>query len=587
MSTPVSPGKQVSLELSVNYPPTTGDLPRDQPGPQAPVDFATYPRFAKPVIVAANVSLSVLDPIAARVGACAVIASDAPVFRFGARDWHVPGGQSDTILLLEPRQALCLGMMRQALAAGIRWVVFPWASDWRREHLAGLVVKQIGEKIAHEIRSRFTGWARRQRQNRRLTGWARLLTTAVERKVRRLLARPTQLDAYPGRVLVVTPSLMAGGAERLAATTYCALRAARVDAHLFSRSLDPRQGHDFYLATVRDQGGEPFSSRAVIGIPPTEADRRLVSQLPAAVREDVLLHLAVFRTLRPQVAHVWQDCGNVAAGLAAALAGVPRIVLHQVSTAPVNFPFYTCFMGPIYRALATHPSVRMVNNSRSGARDYETWLGLPEGGVGVLYSGVADPRPRCAVSEREAFRREWGIAPDAAVIGAVQRMDPVKDPHLWISVATAVARQRPDAVFLLVGDGSALADMTAMAQESGLGGRVIFTGALPQPWAAYRAMDVFLLTSRHEGLPTALVEAQMMGLPVVAADVGGVREAVAVHGCHVVAGRSAAAFAQGVLAILADPNPKEAERRRQWALDTFGLDGMVARTLAAYGMAEP
>lgn len=546
------------------------------------MQFASLPYFSAPVVVAADRPVDQLGPIVAEVRTCGIIAQDSD-FPFGERSWRVPRG-ADTLLLLEPRQRLCLTMMRQAYAAGIRWLVLPWATEWRRMHLGALIVRQVIGKMKHVAEQRFDRWVAGQRRAGRLGHLARLFSLPREWRLRGMLARASASAADAGRVLVVTDNLAAGGGERLAVNTLRALCDAGMDVDLFCRSLDPRKGHDFYLSAVREAGLEPNTTENFLGLPVSVSDRALTAPVPARLLPDVLLYLAVFRSRRPQVVHVWQDLASVAAGLAAVLAGVPRVVLNGVSLAPYHFHFYTCDLGSAYRVLARRPEVRLVNNSLAGAMDYERWLGLARCTVGVLYNGIADPRSQCPPGAGKAFRRQWGLAEDAPVVGVVQRMDAIKDPDLWLRTAARVAARLPAARFVLVGDGPALDGMKATARSLGIADRMVFTGAMAAPWAAYQAMDVFLLTSRQEGLPNVIAEAQMLGVRVVAADVGGVAEAVCPDSGRLVGERSPDRFAEAVMAVLSDAADQVTGQGREWTIARFGFGSMVSAALSVYGI---
>ena len=99
------------------------------------------------------------------------------------------------------------------------------------------------------------------------------------------------------------------------------------------------------------------------------------------------------------------------------------------------------------------------------------------------------------------------------------------------------------------------------------------------------AMDVFLMTSRMEGLPNVLIEAQGAGVPVVSAMVGGAPETF-VNGETGYAVRSAApeAFAEAVLTIVNDKDARLKMSRKaiQHARDQFSIDRMISRTLGVY-----
>ena len=122
-----------------------------------------------------------------------------------------------------------------------------------------------------------------------------------------------------------------------------------------------------------------------------------------------------------------------------------------------------------------------------------------------------------ALVPRADARVELGIAADAIVVGWLARMIPVKAPQLVVELARAL----PDVTFVM-GGGGPLLDTTAAAAPPNL--HVL--GWMPAE-LIYGAADFALLTSVSEGMPVALIEAQMAGLPVVCTDVGSTSEVVA------------------------------------------------------------
>jgi glycosyltransferase involved in cell wall biosynthesis len=106
---------------------------------------------------------------------------------------------------------------------------------------------------------------------------------------------------------------------------------------------------------------------------------------------------------------------------------------------------------------------------------------------------------------------------------------------------------------VLVGDGRFREALIAHARAAGIADRVRFSGGLADVRPALAAADVFVQASDEEGLPVAVLEAMAMGVPVVATDVGGTREAVndGVTGLLVPA-RDAAALAAAVVRLMDD-----------------------------------
>src|SRR5262249_539929 len=155
---------------------------------------------------------------------------------------------------------------------------------------------------------------------------------------------------------------------------------------------------------------------------------------------------------RPAVLHAWLDDVNVKAGLAAAVVGVPRIVLSVRSVGPANFLLFQPYMKEIYRALARIPHVRLLSNSEAGARSYEQWLGLTEKRFNVVPNGFDLGRLPDAPGRayaRRAYRARYGISGSCPVLGSVMRFSEEKGPLLWFETAAEVARRKPEAFFLM------------------------------------------------------------------------------------------------------------------------------------------
>lgn len=132
--------------------------------------------------------------------------------------------------------------------------------------------------------------------------------------------------------------------------------------------------------------------------------------------------------------------------------------------------------------------------------------------VYVVATGKAAPPPRSRSSARAAL----GISSEVIVVGFVGRLHPVKAIG---RLADAVQTMEGEPWLLVVGDGEDRALLDGRP-------RTIVTGMRHDARELYAAMDVFVLTSRWEGMPGALLEAMVAGLPVVTTAVGGVDEVI-------------------------------------------------------------
>lgn len=103
-----------------------------------------------------------------------------------------------------------------------------------------------------------------------------------------------------------------------------------------------------------------------------------------------------------------------------------------------------------------------------------------------------------------------------------------------MAVAKNVCDRLPQARFLLIGDGELRQVVESLVGRYGLEDRVRLAGWRRDIPASMKAMDAFVLTSRWEGLPRVILEARATGLPIVATNVGGVREAIETHRLSIV-----------------------------------------------------
>ena len=404
-----------------------------------------------------------------------------------------------------------------------------------------------------------------------------------------------------GAVGLIGSTLGGGGAERQLVATALGLHAsASTDfigpVTVYCRKLDRRRGHDFYLPALERQGirvidylnapafgGARNASRL--------ADhRQLLELLPHGMRlgTERLTDLLAYDA--PEIVQLWQDGTIFAAGLAALLAGVPRIILN-VRTLPPNQrrDRQRPEQYALYRGLLAAPGVTLTANSHQAAHAYERWLGLPGDSVPVVANGVDPLGRRGDEAERGRWQRFQRATRGGFTLGAVMRLDDNKRPLEFLTIAARLAAQLPDARFLLVGAGPLRNVAEEFARRHGIGDRTLFVGRTTHVGFWLEKMDALALTSLHEGLPNVLIEAQLAGVPVVTTPAGGAAEAVAPASANRVlqsAERPDAVSAADHLARLAARGDEavaaDSDRLRLWAANRFAMDAMIGRTLALF-----
>lgn len=181
------------------------------------------------------------------------------------------------------------------------------------------------------------------------------------------------------------------------------------------------------------------------------------------------------------------------------------------------------------------PATRRVNRATFGLNDAalavsadcrSTMPPKVQAKVRVLEHGIDANRVLASLDQRERIRSELGLTADTIVVGTVANLREQKNYPLMLAVAKNVLADHPDVVFLAVGQGPLKESLTRLHDELGLNDRFRFLGFRPDATDVMAALDVFLLSSRHEGLPVALMEAMTLGLPIVSTAVGGIPEMV-------------------------------------------------------------
>jgi len=385
----------------------------------------------------------------------------------------------------------------------------------------------------------------------------------------------------PIRVVRVVTRLNIGGPSIQAIALSERLPARGFPTRLVHGALGAGEGDMRYLAS--DPAGLQFVPTLQRAIAPLD-DVRTVTTLVGVLRE-----------VRPHIVHTHMAKAGTLGRIAAALynrtrGSQPRArVVHTYHGHVLDgyfSPARTRLFVGIERQLARITDA-IVAISREIRRELagEHRIGRPEQyhviPLGFELGALAsiDDRARALARER------LGIPANAHVVSTVGRLTAIKDHRLFFEAARRVAVADPAALFLIAGDGELRAELERTAADLGIGGRTRFLGWRRDLDTIYGATDVFLLTSRNEGTPVALIESMAAGVPGVSTDVGGVRDVIESDAIGLVApAGDSDALAHAVTSLLAD----EARRRtigasgRASVLARYGLDRLVSDIDALY-----
>ena len=539
----------------------------------------------------------------------------------GQRQWHLPEKTAPSLVFLGTRAQISFFMGLTALRHGVFWVVLKTPVGWARmptpillgQRLMFAAVKN-GRGLWRHVYLYFTVVRRTAHAATRIPIIGRVVSLASRRlgsrtgkKFNRIVSpmteegaatRDSETSFVPSRVVLANSALAWGGAERQLVNTAIGLTGEGLsDVSVLCERGEEVLDHDFFRWRLEE---------AAIDVSKLQHESKEFSQDPRLLRlyeflrpfqwwapglaDGIGYYALEFLGQRPEIVHAWQDGTCIKAGLAAAFVGVPKIVLSTRNLAPYRFNYYLPYMRSGYQALLALPNVTILNNSEAGAADYAEWLDVPVERLRVIHNGSDFTGLGTTASEISDFRRQHGIPDGTRIVGSVFRFYNEKDPLLWVRTAARVARARPDVIFLLVGTGPMQAKLMKLADKLGIADRLFLPGTEKNIAPAYAAMDVLLLTSRLEGLPNVVIEAQALGIPVVATDAGGTRDTVLDGETGwIEAKRNPSRLAARVLFVLDNPDwaAKARQRGPAFVSERFGIKRMIEETLDVYGIEAP
>ncbi|MCB1258073.1 MAG: glycosyltransferase family 4 protein [Microthrixaceae bacterium] len=181
--------------------------------------------------------------------------------------------------------------------------------------------------------------------------------------------------------------------------------------------------------------------------------------------------------------------------------------------------------------------------------------GVDRSRVTVLPNSVdADSFPRRSELDQLAAKERLGLSGTQLVMGYIGALSSEKRPEWAISASAAIT----DAMLLLAGDGPL---RTQLEHAYGDSPGIRFLGSTSNPAGFLAGLDVLLIPSQTEGIPAVLIEAALVGVPVVATDVGGIQEVVQQTSCGIVVpADDESGFASAIGLVLSNPADYLADR---------------------------
>jgi glycosyltransferase involved in cell wall biosynthesis len=361
------------------------------------------------------------------------------------------------------------------------------------------------------------------------------------------------------RILQVIDGMNIGGAEVLLVDLVRSLREA---------------GHNVQVAY---SSAGPMAARlAQMDVP--------LTQLPRLARVDPFLLLRLMRLMRrekPDLVHTHLFKSDLHGRLAARWTGVPVVIstAHNNDSWAKRAP-----LGWLYGRTARLAD-RIIAVSDE-VRAYQIkYTFVPPEKIVTIDNGVDLRRFEGQDAAARALRAEFGIAPDAPLIGIIGRLSLQKDHVTFLQAAAQIRAVLPSARFLAVGDGPLRGELIAQARSLKLDEAVIFCGLRSDIPAVLAALDVLVFSSRWEGLPVTLLEGMAAARPIVSTAVGGVPGVVGDgESALLVPPGISSALADATLRVLRDPAlaHRLGSAARERVREKYSLESMLEQTLALY-----
>jgi glycosyltransferase involved in cell wall biosynthesis len=299
----------------------------------------------------------------------------------------------------------------------------------------------------------------------------------------------------PRAVSLFLPDLAGGGAQRVMANVANGLAG---------------RGHRVDMVLLQKVG--PYLSDLVPAV-------RVVDLHAGTVRSGVYPLVGYLRSVRPDILLSALDYANVGALIAGRLARVPTRVVPTVHIAHSRVAAHdrNAHYAVVQAAMRlTYPGAdAIVAVSQGAAEDMIRHTRVPQSLVRVIYNPVITPMLLSSAGERPSH--PWFASGEAPVVVAMGRLTAQKDfPTLLRAVAAL--REKQEVRLLILGEGEERDRLEETVRQLDLTECVSLPGFIRDPFAYLAHASLFVLSSAWEALPTVLIEALALGVPVVSTD---------------------------------------------------------------------
>ncbi|WP_158227100.1 glycosyltransferase [Mangrovitalea sediminis] len=302
----------------------------------------------------------------------------------------------------------------------------------------------------------------------------------------------------PARVLHVITTLPVGGAERVILNTVSLLDPTRFESVVCCIMQEGELAEEVRQRGVKVVSLDLMSSGGW--------DSKVVPALTQLIREEAI-----------DLVHSHLYHANLYGRIAAYRCGIPSVVTIH------NTYVRTKWHRRLLNWYWGRRTAALIAVSDDIKRDVVRWDHVPESLVQVIPNGISIERVQSILSVAEA-RERLDIDAGTPVLVAVGRLEEQKGHKYLLSALPELAQKGYRPVCLIVGEGRERASLTAQAEALGVASQVRLMGTRSDVSDILRAADVFVMPSLWEGLSLALLDAMAAKKPIVATDVGGMRQ---------------------------------------------------------------
>jgi len=408
------------------------------------------------------------------------------------------------------------------------------------------------------------------------------------RKVLSKGKKRTDLKNNSKKIIFILPNLSPGGAERQACNLIIQLKRRGFEVKLF-----------VLLATVGDGGHYAYllekEKIEIINVSNVHERINISEILQVLPQENlaILGHPSYFvrNQLLPVFTHIFNenpamvvcllDIANLAGGIAALLAGVPKVVISFRNINPTFFSFYQKWYYRYYQSLIPAPNLVLTGNSIFGNENYAKWLKISAGKINLLRNGIEFSRLNItSETEQAELRKQLSFGRDDPIMGGIFRLSLEKRPKLFIQVFMLVKQSLPNLKGFVLGSGPMRQELDSQLHDKGLKNSLKLLGVVEDISPYISMADVIVQTSNAEGTANSIIEAQYLKKPVVITSAGGASESL-IDGetGYLVLSDQPEEIAELVINLIQDKGKSRqmGERGKVFVENTFSLSAAAAK----------